>query len=103
LQFALPAQRLPGAKVDGGADADIVDARRPEPLLELGQVVNRNPWYREVAKEELARLTGPERTGFETSCGADLVAHNIGTWTAMIVVLESGEHCPHHLRGRKRN
>ena len=25
----------------------------------------------------------------------------VGIWRAMIIVLDSGEHCPHHFRGRK--
>ena len=33
--------------------------------------------------------------------GRDIVEHNIQTWSLMIKVLESGEHCPHHIRGRK--
>jgi phosphoethanolamine N-methyltransferase len=35
------------------------------------------------------------------AAGRDVVDHNIGTWRAMLVVLETGEHCPHHLHGRK--
>lgn len=65
------------------------------------RLVNRNPWYRDLAREELARLTGPERAEFETVLTPDEVAAQIETWTAMVPVLESGEHCPHHLRGRK--
>lgn len=64
-------------------------------------LTNRNPWYAEVAVEELARITGPERTEFEQSHGAGLIADQIRTWTAMIGVLKTGEHCPHHLRARK--
>jgi hypothetical protein len=30
-----------------------------------------------------------------------LVDHNIGTWRSMLVVLETGEHCPHHFHDRK--
>lgn len=62
---------------------------------------NRNPWYREVAKGELARLEGPERVAFEEMLSPDEIAGQIDTWRAMIRVLETGEHCPHHLRGRK--
>lgn len=64
-------------------------------------LTNRNPWYREVARAELGRLTGPERATFETLAGSDEVARQIETWRAMIVVLDTGEHCPHHFRGRK--
>ncbi len=65
------------------------------------ELVNRNPWYREQAKGELARLTGPERAKFDELLGAAEIDRQIATWRAMIVVLDSGEHCPHHYRGRK--
>ncbi len=64
-------------------------------------LVNRNPWYREVARAELGRLTGSERARFEAVVGAAEVAGQIATWEAMVPVLESGEHCPHHLRARR--
>lgn len=64
-------------------------------------LVNRNPWYAEVGAAELAQLTGSERAGWEARHGADFIAHQIGTWTAMVGVLKSGEHCPHHIRGQK--
>lgn len=62
---------------------------------------NRNPWYRETARAELAAIQG---SLYEQACaaaGRDVVDHNIETWTAMLEVVETGEHCPHHLRGRK--
>ena len=65
------------------------------------RLVNRNPWYREQARAELARMTGSDRPEFERLLGAEAVDRQIQTWTAMLPVLESGEHCPHHLRGRK--
>lgn len=62
---------------------------------------NRNEWYREVARQELGRLTGAERARFVELLGEPEVARQVRTWQAMVPVLESGEHCPHHLRGRK--
>lgn len=62
---------------------------------------NRNGWYLGCAREELARLLGPERSGFEALIGADQVVKMVEAWEAMLPVLETGEHCPHHLRGRK--
>ncbi len=62
---------------------------------------NRNEWYRGEARRELERLSGPERPAFEEALGADEIAGQIETWTAMIVVLDKGEHCPHHFRARK--
>lgn len=65
------------------------------------RLVNRNPWYREEARAELARMTGSGRPEFERLLGTEAVARQIKTWTAMIPVLESGEHCPYQFRGRK--
>ncbi|HUF55478.1 MAG TPA: methyltransferase domain-containing protein [Thermohalobaculum sp.] len=65
------------------------------------RLVDRNPWYREQARAELARLEGPERAEFEALVGADDIAHQIQTWQRMTVVLDTGEHCPHHFRGRR--
>jgi phosphoethanolamine N-methyltransferase len=65
------------------------------------RLVNRNPWYREEARRELGRLTGDDRARLERLIGAENVEKQIRTWTAMTKVLDTGEHCPHHLRARK--
>ncbi|MDM8168665.1 methyltransferase domain-containing protein [Roseovarius sp.] len=65
------------------------------------ELVNRNPWYAEVAAEELAWLTGDTRPGLEERHGKEFIGHQVETWTKMLRVLEKGEHCPHHIRGKK--
>lgn len=65
------------------------------------RLTDRNGWYRQEARRELGRLEGPERAHFESLLGAEEIARQIRTWSAMIPVLDSGEHCPHHLRARK--
>jgi phosphoethanolamine N-methyltransferase len=65
------------------------------------ELVNRNEWYREVARHELERLTSSEREHFEAVIGTDALNRQIATWTAMVPVLASGEHCPHHIRARR--
>ncbi len=65
------------------------------------ELVNRNAWYRDVARQELARLTGSERPAFEAAVGAEELERQIATWRAMVPVLDSGEHCPHHIRARR--
>ncbi len=62
---------------------------------------SRNAWYREVARGELERLKGPLYAAAVKAVGEAHVAKNIRTWTAMQKVLDSGEHCPTHLRGSK--
>jgi phosphoethanolamine N-methyltransferase len=64
-------------------------------------MVDRNPWYREIARAELERLRGPLYDRAAAAVGAAYVDKNIATWTAMQKVLDSGEHRPTHLRGRK--
>lgn len=88
LEFAMAS---PERYARAMADAGFVDV----------ELVNRNPWYVDVAAEELARLTGPDRAGWESRHGADFIADQIDTWTKLVGVLQIGEHCPHHIRGRK--
>jgi ubiquinone/menaquinone biosynthesis C-methylase UbiE len=79
--------------------------RYAEALKQAGfldvKLTNRNAWYREAARGELARLEGPERAEFEAMLSPKEIADQISTWKSMIRVLGTGEHCPHHLRGRK--
>ncbi|WP_052161663.1 methyltransferase domain-containing protein [Hoeflea sp. BAL378] len=65
------------------------------------RTVNRNEWYREVARGELERLTGPLYASVAEAVGADYVDKNIRTWSAMQTVLDSGEHCPTHVFGAR--
>ncbi len=69
--------------------------------FEAVRTVNRNPWYREVARGELERLRGELYEKAVASVGAALVDRNIATWRAMQKVLDSGEHCPTHLSAQK--
>ena len=64
-------------------------------------LTNRNPWYRTVARKELARLEGAGRDAFLTVMDEAALNAQVETWRAMVIVLDSGEHCPHHFRGRK--
>jgi len=64
-------------------------------------LTNRNAWYCDQAKRELALLQGELHAQAVAELGHELVDHNISTWGLMIKVLETGEHCPHHVRGRK--
>lgn len=80
--------------------ARYADAMRNAGFRDVG-VRDRNPWYREVAREELARLKGPLYGAVAAVVGAAYVDKNIWTWEAMQKVLDSGEHRPTHLRGWK--
>lgn len=65
------------------------------------QAVSRNAWYRKQARIELENLKGATGAAAEAIVGRDFVEKNIGIWENMIPVLDSGEHCPTHLRAMK--
>jgi phosphoethanolamine N-methyltransferase len=69
--------------------------------FEAVTLTNRNGWYHQVAREERRHLAGPERARLEAQHGTDFIAGQLRTWDCMIAVLATGEHCPHHLRGRR--
>lgn len=81
----------PARYLDAMAAAGFVD----------GTTSSRNAWYRVRAREELERLKGDVGAGAAKVVGQDFVDHNIGIWTKIIPVLDSGEHCPTHLSARK--
>lgn len=62
---------------------------------------SRNAWYRDEAARELKRLTTELYDDAVRLTGKAFVDKNIATWTAMQKVLDSGEHCPTHLRAHK--
>jgi len=65
------------------------------------QLRNRNPWYTEIAQAELDWLTGPERPVLNARFGGEFITYSTKTWSAMVAVLKTGEHCPHHIRGQR--
>ena len=88
LEFGMASPAAYRAALAGAGFVDLV-------------LVDRNPWYRDVARDELARLRGPVGVRARAILGAEGVARQIRTWEAMVEVLRTGEHCPHHFRGRK--
>jgi phosphoethanolamine N-methyltransferase len=62
---------------------------------------SRNAWYRETARSEVARLKGATGKAAAKIVGQEFVDETIGIWERMIPVLDTGEHCPTHLRARK--
>jgi SAM-dependent methyltransferase len=88
LSFAMASPARYAAAMRGAGFEDVVTR-------------DRNPWYREVARKELEGLKGPLYDKVAAAVGAAYVEKNIRTWEAMQTVLDSGEHRPTHLRGRK--
>ena len=101
-----PSQAMRAYLAAEGLSFGMASSRRYEQAMrnagfEEVTTLSRNAWYREVARGELARLKGPEYERIAAMVGKRYVDKNIRTWTAMQVVLDSGEHCPTHLRARK--
>lgn len=69
--------------------------------FEAVETIDRNPWYRDVARQEVARMSGPLYDEAVAAVGRDFVDHNIALWNEMIGVLDTGEHRPTFIRGRK--
>jgi hypothetical protein len=76
------------------------DAMRQAGFISI-QTISRNAWYRTAARKELETMKGPLFAEAAASFGKDFVEKNIAIWERMIVVLDSGEHCPAHLRAMK--
>lgn len=101
-----PSQRMKAYLDAEGLSFSMASATRYRGALERAgfndiEIVDRNEWYREVAREERARLEAALGSGFAAAVGRDYVEKNICTWTAMLAVLDTGEHRPTHLRARK--
>ena len=62
---------------------------------------NRNKWYAKEARRELADLSGAKRSDYESLTSKEYIKYSIDTWTAMIKVIDTGEHCPHHFNAQK--
>jgi SAM-dependent methyltransferase len=83
-----------------GSPAEYESAMKAAGFTDV-RTVPRNTWYRDRAARELAEMTGPRHAELVAACGQAYVGYQIATWTLMLKVLESGEHCPTHLFGRK--
>jgi phosphoethanolamine N-methyltransferase len=65
------------------------------------RLADRNPWYREVARRELAALEGELGERMAAAVGAEMRDKNLAVWRNMLVVLDSGEHRPTHLKAKR--
>ena len=101
-----PSQEMRDYILAEGLDFGMASPTRYRDALEQAgftdiAVDSRNEWYRQTARQELAAMSGPLYASSVERLGKDFVDHNIDIWTKMLVVLDSGEHCPTHVRGRK--
>jgi SAM-dependent methyltransferase len=80
--------------------ASYEDAMRQAGFISI-QTTSRNTWYRAAARKELEVMKGPLFAEAALSFGKGFVEKNIAIWERMIAVLDTGEHCPAHLRAMK--
>ncbi len=68
-----------------------------------GRLIDRNAWYREIARTEHARMAagGDLNERVHDLLGEENALREIEAWRAMTVVLDSGELRPTHLRAHK--
>ncbi len=62
---------------------------------------DRNQWYRDLARRELAALEGELRPLVTARIGAERAEHFIRNWRQMVAVLDRGELRPAYLKARK--
>ena len=100
-----PSPQMKAYLAAEGLDFGMASPRRYAEAFNQAGFINvstesRNAWYRQRAREELAAMKGPLHAGAVAKLGQAFVDHNIGIWTNMLPVLESGEHCPTHIRAQ---
>jgi SAM-dependent methyltransferase len=65
------------------------------------EVRDRNEWYRDLARRELAALEGELRSLVTGRIGAARTEHFVNNWRQLVRVLERGELRPAHLKARR--
>jgi phosphoethanolamine N-methyltransferase len=101
-----PSAEMQAYLVAEGLDFGLASARRyADALAGAGfvdiDIVDRNDWYRERARQEREQLGGALYDGLASSVGREFLEHEIEVWDKMIVALDQGQLRPTHLRCRK--
>jgi ubiquinone/menaquinone biosynthesis C-methylase UbiE len=65
------------------------------------EVRDRNEWYRDLARRELAALEGELRAAVAERIGPVRTEHFVNNWRQLVRVLERGELRPAHLKARR--
>ena len=65
------------------------------------EVLDRNHWYLDLARRELAAMAGPLAPVITERIGKDRARHFLDNWRQLVVVLERGELRPAHLRAQR--
>jgi phosphoethanolamine N-methyltransferase len=65
------------------------------------QIIDRNEWYRPLARREYDAVAGPLYDRLLARVGKAFVDHEVEVWRALTAVVDSGELRPGHLRARR--
>ena len=65
------------------------------------EILDRNAWYLQLARQELRSLEGEWRDLLASRLGEERAQHFIVNWRQLVLVLERGELRPSHLRAHK--
>lgn len=97
MQAYLEAEGLDFGLASASSYADALEAAG---FIDI-EIVDRNDWYRERARQEREQLGGALYAGLASKVGAEFLEHEIDVWDKMIIALDQGQLRPTHLRCRK--
>jgi phosphoethanolamine N-methyltransferase len=89
--------RLEGITYNMASPVETEAALKAAGFVEI-EVKDRNDWYRDLARHELARMEGPLRATITEHIGAAKTEHFLVNWRQLVTVLERGELRPCHLK-----
>ena len=92
--------RLEGIAYNMANMAEITAALAHAGFVEI-EARDRNAWYCDLARRELAALEGELRALVTERIGAQRAEHFVNNWRQLVLVLERGELRPAHLKARK--
>jgi phosphoethanolamine N-methyltransferase len=92
--------RLEGVAYSMASLEESAEALRGAGFMDV-KVLDRNAWYRALARRELDSMAGQLRPLILARIGPERTAHFIENWRQLVKVLDRGELRPGHLRATK--
>jgi len=101
-----PSHEMQEYLVAEGLDFGLASAKTYLEALESAgftdiEIVDRNDWYRQQARQEREQMGGILYDGLASKVGTEFLEHEIEVWDKMIIAIDQGQLRPSHLRGRK--
>ena len=101
-----PSHEMKEYLVTEGLDFGLASAKTYLEALESTgftdiEIVDRNDWYRQQARQEREQMGGILYDGLASKVGTEFLEHEIEVWDKLIIAIDQGQLRPTHLRGRK--